>query len=200
MKTISLKLVGTKPLMVHNPRVVDPFDKYKKLLQPLTSKRTKTDDDLLEICRLQFLASLYYRNGEYVLPQSHVEGSFQAAAKERKLGKKFERSFGLYGDGVLQFKDNDKTPEELFEVGRTKEGYFNPSTSYVDTRACGIKGSVKVPATRAIFPEWSTEVTCWFDETQLNEEEVLQVAEIAGLRYHVGTYRKLYGAFKVEKK
>ena len=26
MKTISLKLVGTKPLMVHNPRVVDPFD------------------------------------------------------------------------------------------------------------------------------------------------------------------------------
>ena len=78
MKTISLKLVGTKPLMVHNPRVVDPFDKYKKLLQPLTSKRTKTDDDLLEICRLQFLASLYYRNGEYVLPQSHVEGSFQA--------------------------------------------------------------------------------------------------------------------------
>lgn len=120
MKTISLKLVGTKPLMVHNPRVVDPFDKYKKLLQPLTSKRTKTDDDLLEICRLQFLASLYYRNGEYVLPQSHVEGSFQAAAKERKLGKKFERSFGLYGDGVLQFKDNDKTPEELFEVGRTR--------------------------------------------------------------------------------
>ena len=155
---------------------------------------------MLEICRLQFLASLYYRNGEYVLPQSHVEGCFQAAAKERKLGKKFERSFGLYGDGVLQFKDNDKTPEELFEVGRTKEGYFDPSTSYVDTRACGIKGSVKVPATRAIFPEWSTEVTCWFDETQLNEEEVLQVAEIAGLRYHVGTYRKLYGAFKVEKK
>lgn len=102
MKTISLKLVGTKPLMVHNPRVVDPFDKYKKLLQPLTSKRTKTDDDLLEICRLQFLASLYYRNGEYVLPQSHVEGSFQAAAKERKLGKKFERSFGLYGDGVAK--------------------------------------------------------------------------------------------------
>lgn len=117
MKTISLKLVGTKPLMVHNPRVVDPFDKYKKLLQPLTSKRTKTDDDLLEICRLQFLASLYYRNGEYVLPQSHVEGSFQAAAKERKLGKKFERSFGLYGDGVLQFKDNDKTPEELLRLG-----------------------------------------------------------------------------------
>lgn len=101
---------------------------------------------------------------------------------------------------MLQFKDNKKTPEELFEVGRTKEGYFDPSTSYVDTRACGIKGSIKVPATRAIFHEWETEVTCWFDETQLNEDEVLQVAEVAGLRYHVGTYRKLYGAFKVERK
>lgn len=87
MKTISLKLVGTKPLMVHNPRVVDPFDKYKKLLQPLTSKRTKTDDDLLEICRLQFLASLYYRNGEYVLPQSHVEGSFKLLPKNVSLAR-----------------------------------------------------------------------------------------------------------------
>lgn len=188
MKTLKFQITGTRPLMLNNPRTVNPFDKYSKLLKPLTSKRTKTEDDLMEISRLKFLASLYVDEKGYFLPQECIERSIIEAAKERKLGKKFERSFNVIDRAPLDFKDNKKKPEQLFDMGNM----------YVDVRAVGIKNA-RITTTRAIIPNWSATFECWFDETQLDEKEVLDVLEIAGLRYGVGTYRRLYGRFSVKK-
>lgn len=187
MKTLRFKIAGTTPLMLNNPQTVNPFNEYSKMLKPLTSKRKKTDDDLMEISRIKFLASLYIDNGVYVIPATHFEKSIIDASKERKLGKKFERSFRIFNNCLLEFKDKDKTPEQLYEL-----------ETYTDTRNVGIKDS-KITTTRAIFPEWSTEVECIFDETQIDENDVIDIFEIAGLRYGVGTYRRLYGHYKVEK-
>lgn len=186
MKTLKFKVTGTTALMLNNPQTVNPFGKYSKLLAPLTSKRKKTEEDLIEISRLKFLASLYYENGIYVIPAPCFECSIVEAAKENKLGKKFERSLRIFSDGVLKFQDSDKTPEQLFEIG-----------TYVDVRAVGIKNA-KITTTRAIFPEWSTEIECFFDETQINDTDVINAFTIAGLRYGVGTYRRLYGRYKIE--
>lgn len=62
----------------------------------------------------------------------------------------------------------------------------------------GIKNS-KVPTARAIIPEWSLITEVWFDEAQLDEKDIEDCMEIAGLRYGVGTFRKIYGKFKAEK-
>lgn len=69
--------------------------------------------------------------------------------------------------------------------------------TYVDVRAVGIK-NVKITTTRAIFTKWNTEIECFFDETQLNDDDIIRTLEVAGLRYGIGTYRKLYGRYKVE--
>lgn len=187
MKTIKFKVTGTTALMLNNPQTVSPFNEYSKQLKPLTSKRTKTEDDLLEISRIKFLSSLYVSNGVYIIPSQHFEQSIVEAAKEKKLGRKFERSFHIFNDSVLEFKDKDKTPEELFNLG-----------VYVDVRAVGIKNA-KITTTRAIIPEWSTTVECMFDESQLDEKDILSAFEIAGMRYGIGTYRRLYGRFAVNK-
>lgn len=187
MKTIKFKVTGTTALMLNNPQTVNPFNEYSKMLKPLTSKRTKTEDDLLEISHIKFLASLYVNNGVYVIPSQHFEQSLNEAAKERKMGKKIERSLRVFSDCPLEFKDKDKTPEELFNLG-----------TYVDVRAVGIK-NVKITTTRAIIPEWSTTVEVSFDESQLDEKDILQIFEVAGLRYGIGTYRRLYGRFTVRK-
>lgn len=42
MKTLKFKVTGQAGLMFNNPQVVNPFNKYSKLLKPLTSKRAKT--------------------------------------------------------------------------------------------------------------------------------------------------------------
>lgn len=187
MQSISFRIEGTSPLMVNNPRTVNPFDEYSKLLKPLTSKRTKSDEDMLEISRIKFLASLYrdQYDKKYILPAQNFEQSVIEAARERKLGKKFERSFRVFDDAELVFPDMYKTPQELYELG-----------IYVDVRAVGIK-DVKIPTTRAIFPEWSASFIAYYDETQLNESEVRECIEVAGLRYGVGTYRRKYGRYTI---
>lgn len=48
MKSIKFRITGTMPLMLNNPQTVNPFNEFTKKLKPLTSKRTKTDDDMLE--------------------------------------------------------------------------------------------------------------------------------------------------------
>ena len=58
----------------------------------------------------------------------------------------------------------------------------------------GIKGS-KVPTARAIIPEWSLTTLVWYDETQLDAKDIKDIMEIAGLRYGIGTFRKIYGKF-----
>ena len=105
MKNIKLKLTSTCPLMLNNARTVNPFDEYSKMLKPLTSKRVKTEDDLEEISRIKFMASFYYQDGTYILPANNIEQSFIEAARERKLGKKFEKSFRGFDDAKLDFRD-----------------------------------------------------------------------------------------------
>lgn len=187
MKTLKIKVTGETPLMLNNPQTVNPFNEYSKMLKPLTGKRTKTEDDLLEISKIKFLSALYVNNGVYVIPSQHFEQSIVSAAKELKLGKKFERSMRVFNDCPLEFADKDKTPEELFEIG-----------TYVDVRAVGIK-NVKITTTRAIIPEWWTVVEIMYDESQLDEKDVLHVFTIAGERYGIGTYRRLFGRFSLKK-
>ena len=188
MKVLKFKVTGTTALMLNNPQTVNPFNEYTKLLKPLTSKRTKTEDDFMEISRLHFISSLYTNNdGKYIIPAQHFEQSVISAAKERKLGTKFERNFRIFNDSILDFKDKDKTPQELFDLG-----------IYVDVRAVGIM-KAKVTTTRAIIPQWSTTIECYYDESQLDEKDILEVIEVAGLRYGIGTYRRLYGRYEVEK-
>ena len=188
MKSIKFRITGTMPLMLNNPQTVSPFNEFTKKLKPLTSKRTKSDDDLEEISKLKFLASLYTNpQGKYILPAEHIENAIIAAAKERKLGAKFTRSMQVTGDSELKFKDADKTPEQLYDLGM-----------YVDVRAVGIKNS-KITTTRAIIPEWSLESELWYDESQIVEKDLCDCMEVAGLRYGVGTYRRKYGKFKAEK-
>lgn len=187
MRTLRFKVTGTTALMLNNPQTVNPFNEYSKLLKPLTSKRTKTEDDLMEISRIKFKSTFYMNDGIYVIPATHFEKSIIDASKERKLGKTFERSFRIFNDCPLEFKDKDKTPEELYELG-----------IYVDIRNVGIKKN-QITTTRAIIPEWSTVVECFYDETQIDEKDITEIFAIAGLRYGIGTYRRLYGKYEIKK-
>lgn len=176
------------PLMLNNPRTVNPFDEYSKAMKVITAKRKKTEDDQEQLMKLKFLASLYVSNkGEYFIPSEHIFNAMIAAAKEKKMGAKFVRSVQVTGDSVLKFKDSDKTPEQLYEIG-----------TYVDIRAVGIM-KAKVITARAIIPEWSLETEVWYDETQIDEADIISAMEIGGLRYGIGTYRRRYGKFKAEK-
>lgn len=182
---IKFRFEGTQPLMLNNAQTVNPFNEYTKKLKPLTAKRNKTEEDDLEICRLKFNASLYFdNNGRYIIPANNVWKSICTAAKELKMGPRFEKSFMVYQDSLLDFPEKDMTPDELWKEG-----------SHVDIRDCSVKKN-RINACRAIFTQWAIDVECMFDESQINKEDVLHVVNIAGLRYGIGTYRLKFGRFK----
>ncbi|MBQ6749870.1 MAG: hypothetical protein IJR02_14650 [Bacteroidaceae bacterium] len=188
MKAIKFLMVGTCPLMLNNPQTVNPMNEFSKALKAVTSKRTKTDEDLDEIFHLHFLASCYRNNkGQYILPANMVFKSFESGAKEFKLGQKFQRSLFVLSDLLLKFPENGCTPEELWK---------NHGEKYVDIRPVGIMKS-KVPTARMIVPEWSCEGELHFDENQLNKSEVWNALNAAGVRYGVGTYRQHYGRYNI---
>ena len=181
-------MTGTCPLMLNNPQTVNPMNEFTKAISALTSKRKKTDEDQNEIFHLKFLASCYWNNkGQYFLPANMIAKSFEAGAKENKLGAKFQRSVFVFNDGILKFDHNGCTPEELWQ---------DHSETYVDIRPVGIM-KAKVVTARLIIPEWSLEGELHFDENQLNKSEVWLAMTNAGLRYGIGTYRQCYGRYAI---
>lgn len=189
MKTIKVQITGTTPLMLSNPQTVNPFNEFTRALKELTSKRTKTDEDQEQIYRLKFLSSPYLNNKmQYIMPAQSIHKSLVSAAKENKLGKKFERSLFIYADAIIEFEHKNYLPAELYENYK----------QYVDIRPAGLQGS-KIPACRMRIDEWSFVTEIVFDETQINDSEVWNALNIAGLRYGIGTYRLQYGRFKAEE-
>lgn len=186
MKTIKVHFEGTNGLMLNNPQTVNPLNNYSKALKELTSKRTKTDEDQEEILKLKFLASAYIdSNGKYIIPCNMIMRCLQEAAKENKLGKKFERSVFVLEDAMLDFKDKNLSPLELYNL---------PDSPYIDIRPVGIM-KAKVITARMIIPEWSLDTEITFDENVLNQSEIFYTLNVAGLRYGIGTYRQCYGKF-----
>lgn len=191
MKSISFKVEGKNGLMMHNAQTVNPFNEFTKAIKPLTSKKNKTEDDMMQLYKLQFMASLYVKEGQYIIPAQMFWKSICTAAKEQKLGKKFEQSMIVPDDCLLDFEDKDCPPDALFENEELR-------SKYVDIRD-GVIMRARVPVCRSFFPKWKTVLTIWFDETQLNEDDIIRITDIAGKRYGVGTYRKLYGKFEITK-
>lgn len=188
MQSIKFRMKGVCPLMLNNPQTVNPMNEYSKELKALTSKRSKTDEDQNEIFHIKFLASCYLNNkGQYIIPSNMIAKSFEAGAKENKLGAKFQRSVFVKEDGLLKFSENGCTPEELWE---------NHSDKYVDIRPVGIMKS-KIVTARMIVPEWEMQGELFFDESQLNKSEVWLAMVNAGSRYGIGTYRQCYGRYEI---
>lgn len=177
--------------MMHNPQTVNPFNEFTKAIKPLTAKKKKTEEDMMQLYKLQFLASLYMKGGQYIIPAQMFWKSICTAAKEQKLGKKFEQSVLIPDDSLLDFEDKDCPPDMLFDDEELR-------SKYVDIRD-GVIMRARVPVCRSIFPKWKTIMTLWYDEKQLDESDVLDIVEIAGLRYGIGTYRLLYGRYQIEK-
>ncbi len=44
-KPLQLKLIGCRPLVMHNGRLSDPLDEFAKAIQKVSKKRSKTDAD-----------------------------------------------------------------------------------------------------------------------------------------------------------
>src|SRR5687768_10336249 len=107
---ITITLKGTSPLLMHNPRMVDPDFDLNRQIKALTGKRKKTDEDLRQIEKLEWYGGLYTAsmNGSgtvIVQPTAKVRKCLINTARISKMGKMVERAISFADlDVPLQYE------------------------------------------------------------------------------------------------
>lgn len=190
MSKFEINLTGTQPLVMHNSRLVNPFDPYTRALKALTSKRGKTDDDQLEIAATEFQGGLYF-NDELgpVIPRKILFANIVAGAKFDKLGATVPRS-------GLAFDQPDYRLE--YDGPRSREGLWGDDESqfrlYTEV---GVQSN-KIMRMRPVFNDWSLMYTVELDTSILGADQFAVAVQKGGKLVGIGDWRQLNGRFAAD--
>lgn len=178
MKEITIKVTGTSPILLHSDRLANPLDPNKKKIAPIASKRKKTDDDHLELARLEFAGSIYHdeKLGPY-FPGRNIKAALIRSATKTKEGPKFRSGMVVLEDKCkLEYK-GPREVDALFKDER-----------FVDMRSVVVQRS-RTMRCRPVFQEWELSFTACYDENVLEKEDIIRVAQTAGRLVGFGDYR-----------
>jgi hypothetical protein len=186
MKILRFKFSGDAPLLMHSERGANPLDPGVIAHKQLTSKKKKTDEDLLAIAWSEFQLAIYYdeKIGPY-LPAQNIDRCIQIGAQANKLGKKFASSARCVDDKIPLLYEGPRGVKSLYDSG------------FVDVRSAGIMRA-RIMRVRPIFREWSAEFDFAYDENEIEEGNVILAAETAGRLIGICDYRPRFGRFSVE--
>jgi len=182
------KLTGIAPLLMRNGRLADPLDPIAKEIKKITAIRNKTEEDHVNLSRLEFEGSLYQNHdGKFIIPAEVLEAAIINGAKKRRRGPIFKSSMQVLDDGLLTH-DGPKTVKKRFAD-------FANCAFRVGVRV----QSAKVMRTRPMFKTWALNVTVLYDQEKIDESEVTTALIDAGAHAAIGDYRPKYGRFLVEE-
>jgi len=184
-ESISLRLIGTKRLLMHAGRLADPLDAASKALARVTGKTVKTEADHEEIARIEWFGSLWLDGGRPCVPLEALIATFVGAAKLRKRGPEARAGLVVTENAVLDY-DGPRDLDELW-----KEPSYRLRTSV------RVRGS-RTMRTRPCFPDWSLKFRARFLPSVLGRDEVVELYRIAGFMRGLGDWRPVNGTFDVE--
>jgi hypothetical protein len=190
---IKVKIKGITPTCQHNGQLADPLNKWSKAMKAITGKGAKkTDDDIAEIARLEWMGSLYTDEsapglkvvGNIGWPGDNLEALIRSAAKATKQGKDVQR--GILVDGFFPMDyDGPKDIDALFDDDRFRM-----------VNGVKVKAS-RIIRTRPMFPEWSLSFVIDYLSSQLNKSDIEGFMEYAAINVALSDRRPKYGRFEV---
>lgn len=177
---IQIEMTGTSPLVMHNAQLSDPLNKWAKEIAALAKKKKKTEEDHLEIGKLEFLGGLYVGAGGIVMPTPNIKRCLIKAAVIRRQGKAVERALLPVAQEFLLIYDGPKQPEKLWADEQYR---FRASVKV---------GQSRVQRTRPRFPRWQL-ASEWelMTDAGLNLDEFERICTEAGLIEGLGDHRSL---------
>jgi hypothetical protein len=184
---ITIEVKGTSPLLMHNPRMVDPEFDLNRQIKAITAKRKKTDEDLRQIEMLEWYGGLYDIDGVVVQPTSKLRKCLINAGKISKQGKGIERALSFSELNVPLIYEGPRDIKQLFA-----DKQFHSRLSV------GIMGK-RVMRVRPQFSNWGLLVRGLFiEDAGMNIDEFERIAELAGLAEGIGDNRvNGYGRFTI---
>lgn len=199
LRSFHVHVVGTTALLMHNARLANPMDEIVRQMRAITSKHSskKTEEDLEELARLEFVGGLYMTQAGPYVPAMCLERAMAEAARRVRKGKDIERGVdvvALTGDlDKIQLKyDGPKTAKGLWGRGPV-------SNKFVDQRIVGVQQS-KILRTRPVFHVWELEFGILFDAEVIDAEMVEEFLIGAGAQVGLMDGRRIKcGRFRVAK-
>jgi hypothetical protein len=172
VEQVTVKIVGTSPLMMHNGRLVNPLDPIVKEMKKITSKTKKTEEDYDQLARLEFIGGMYYdtKIGPYI-PANCLWATIRAGARFQKKGPAVER--GLMMVDVMNRLEYTGTRKstEMYDAGFADIRNAKPPGSSGQIMRCRPK----------FDPPWAVSFSLMFDAAQMSSDELRYWAEQAGL-------------------
>lgn len=187
METIKVRLVGTRPLLMHADIFCDPLNPLTKAHKSLTSKRKKTDDDHEAIAKSEWRGGMYFddETGPYI-PGVNVESSMIAGGKLSKLGAQLKRSAEIMTDKCRLEYEGPRTVARLWDKG------------FYDARSVKV-GQARIMRYRPVFHRWSLVCEVAYMPDSIDKADILRCLCDAGEYCGVGDYRPKFGRFSVEE-
>jgi hypothetical protein len=186
IETVSLKLVGCAPLLMHNGQLADPLNAHAKALKALSSKRQKTDEIHEQIAETGWRGSLYTNDdGAPCIPADNVLACVIAGAKKHKGGPQAKAGVFIAQDSFPLIYDGPKTIEGMWKSGR-----------FIDNRGVRV-GQSRVIRSRVIFYVWELHPEITINTELVRQSDLTEWMQSAGLICGLGDYRPQFGRFRV---
>lgn len=181
MKKVSIEIEGVSHLIFNNGSQINPLDPIVKAKKKITGKKTKTDEDHIEIFRLEMMATPYWKDGKGLyLPVENVSACFHGAAKKRKLGRQ-----------AIAF-----LPDPTFEgVGfaidchLSKSEKFLTHEPYMFIKNVNVSGRSVMKCRARIPGGWKAKISGTVDEGMMELADVEDLWNIAGTQIGFGDWR-----------
>lgn len=184
MKNLKVTWKGISPLIMHSCQCVNPLHPIAKELKKFTSKRNKTDEDLIKISDLEWEAGAYWKEGlGLYIPAENVEATIRNGGKAFKKGKDFEKYVIVTDLYIPFFYGEDLSKEELIQ-----------NYEYRDTRIMTVQRS-KILRTRPRFDQWNITFNLMYDETKMDLDTIINALEYSGNYIGLCDSRPKYGKF-----
>lgn len=186
MQTVTIRLTGTRPMLMHSDRFANPLDPMTKAHKELTKKRTKTDDDHITIAKSEWRGAMYFDEElGPIIPEHVLFGAIYEGAKKSKLGKQFLSGVEVVEPHVKLEYEGPRSIQELWEA------------QYYDCRSVKVSGS-RIIRYRPMFRHWSLEATVAFNPELVNHNQIVKALDDAGEQCGIGDYRPKFGRFTSE--
>jgi len=188
--TLTLKLTGTRPMLMHNGRLANPLDPHTRAIKAIAGKKKKTDADYANLALLESRGGMYEAPGDVIgLPIENVWTSLRDAGRAFKIGKQIEQALipspeivPLEIDGATIKCDDYLTdhPERL---------------SYVPV----VVNNKRTMRARPIIPVgWQATVSFTLLDDVLQLETLAPAIDRAGRLVGLGDRRPMFGTYTVE--
>ena len=181
-QTLEYRIASVSPMIVHNGQLADPLNKWVKAMKLIHAKRKKTDADLLELARLEFLGSLYMDEHGPILPDFMIEATMLNAAKKTKEGPLAKSGLFCTEHAPLIY-DGPRSATELWNDDRF---HFSSMVRV---------GQSKVSRMRPIFPSWGAIIKLSYEDGIISEGRINEWVVTGGLQVGLGDWRPRYGRY-----